>query len=288
MDTVKQQEENYLQMLRRVALGLAKAILVLVTLAVLYAAYQGAEGVYHWLDGSRSHLPSQSELLQRVNPCSYLTNTAPNSNGRDDNGWIAVRQVLKSCQVGKQEAIKFKTSEEALAAGVNEIIATVTQTFQREYQDETATRSSLLKMLEGASQEAVAPVSNSDLYSESDTNSLKLDVATAIAAHFAMTRHVLIPSQLAVSDEVAFQHAFDTRFVVNQISVGLDTAVRERNAAKTSSTVAFASAVGLLWNAAQLFAAFLALMFLFLFIKYELHLRDINNSIASRGLPPTS
>ena len=101
MNSLRQQEENYLQMLRRAALVLAKTILVFVVLAVLAAAYQGAEGVYYWWDGSRSHLPSQAERLQKINPCPYFTNTAKGSNGTDSQGAIPVKQLLRSCSVEK-------------------------------------------------------------------------------------------------------------------------------------------------------------------------------------------
>ena len=138
MDVTREQEERYLQMLRRVALGLAKTLLVLVALALFAAAYQGASGAYHWTDSRRSRLPSQAERLRAVTPPPTLQT---------------------------QPMHQMKEKQEALAA----------------------------------------------------------------------------------------------------------------------MAVAFVSATGFLWNAAQLFGAFLALMFLFLFIKYELHLRDMNNSLSSKS-----
>jgi hypothetical protein len=69
---------------------------------------------------------------------------------------------------------------------------------------------------------------------------------------------------------------------VNQIQVDLQIAVQEKTEALSKMALAFATAFSVLKLAAQLLAAFLALMFLFLFIKYELHLRDMNNSLNAR------
>jgi hypothetical protein len=131
MNTLRQQEERYLETLRRVALGTAKLILVLIVLALAAAAYQGTTGVYHWIDGSRSHLASQSERLQMVNPCPYLTNTAPASNGTNGREPIRVRQILQTCTVDKMPDTTFKTAEEASAASVADLMATVTENFKR-------------------------------------------------------------------------------------------------------------------------------------------------------------
>ncbi len=121
------------------------------------------------------------------------------------------------------------------------------------------------------------------LYSNAQKNDLDLEVSTAISAYFSMAHSVLLPKQLIASDGDAVEHALSDRFVTNQIQVDLATAVKERMDAFAQMTLAFMSAAELLKRAAQLFAAFLALMFLFLFIKYELHLRDMNNSLSARG-----
>lgn len=286
MDVIRQQEERYLQMLRRAALGLAKLLLVLVSLALLIAAYEGAKGAYYWMDGSRSHLPSQAERLQTVNPCPYFTNTAENSNGTDSRGAIPVRQLLRSCSVEKTPDAKFKDVASAIDASQNDFVAIVKEAFQRQYNDEAAVRESITKDLTESAKSAASPVRNSELYSNAQKDALDLEVSTAIAAYFSMARSVLLPQQLTASDGNAVGHAINLRFVTNQIRVDLQTAVQERVDAFTKMALAFATAAGWLSKAAQLFAAFLGLMFLFLFIKYELHLRDMNNSLSARGNDP--
>jgi len=281
MDIIRQQEERYLQMLRRVALGLAKLLLVFVVLALLSAACAGAEGAYHWWDGSRSHLPSQTERLQTVNPCPYFTNGAKDSNGRDSRGAIPVKRLLRSCDVTEIPDAKFTDLSSAITASQNDVVAIVKEAFNRQYNDEVAARATITNELTEAAQSAASPVRESDLYSDAQKDALDLDVSTAIAAYFTMARRVLLPQQLTASDGNAVEHALDLRFVTNQIRVDLQTAVKKRMDALEEMALAFASAAGWLSYAAQLFAAFLALMFLFLFIKYELHLRDINNSLSS-------
>jgi len=283
MDVTREQEERYLQMLRRVALGLAKTLLVLVALALFVAAYQGASGVYHWTDSRRSHLPSQTERLQAVDPCSYFTNTADASNGKDQQGDIPVNQILKSCKVEKTPDATFKTSADAIAASRTDIMATMTENLSRVYNNESQARSQILKQHENDAETAARHVRDSELYSDAEKKTLDLEVSTAIAAYYAMIRGTLKREQLAVAEDAAVAHALDSRFVVNQIAVPLQTAVKEKQEALGAMAVAFVSATGLLWNAAQLFGAFLALMFLFLFIKYELHLRDMNNSLSSKS-----
>jgi len=283
MDSIRQQEERYLQMLRRVALVLAKLLLVFVVLALLSAANEGAQGAYHWWDGSRSHLPSQTERLQKVNPCPYFTNTARGSNGQDSRGNIPVMQLLRSCSVEETPDAKFDNVSSAITASQNDFVAIVYEVFKRQYPNEAAARESITNSLTEVAQSAASPVRDSDLYSDAQKDALDLDVSTAIAAYFKMARSVLLSQQPIASDQNAVNHALDTRFVENQIRVDLQTAVKERIDAFEQMTLAFASAAASLWFALQLFAAFLALMFLFLFIKYELHLRDMNNSLSARG-----
>lgn len=106
-------EEGYLHRLRRFMLGLATFLLVLSALALVAAAYQALVSSYHAVLGYDVPLRSRAALLETINPCPYLTDSAPDSNGRDGEGYIPVKQTLTKCAIEEMPVSDFKTPAEA-------------------------------------------------------------------------------------------------------------------------------------------------------------------------------
>jgi hypothetical protein len=288
--TLVEREERYLLMLRRAALGFARLLLVLACLALVTGVC-----MYGWAEFTACrefNLPSQAALSPSVDPCDYLTNSGAESNGRDSEGSIPVKRVLSGCDTTAVTLPTFESPGKAHAAFAVDLIETQKALGWRYNSGESDALEQWRKQVDGVEKMVLRSVDNS-------TPDQQLVVATVLAGYSARLRRAASPSAawIQAQDEAlpspedpaldtsrprvsrsVIEHLIDLRFVTNQLGVTVRKAKLVYDETLVKASALKVSAVTAGYVSVSLFASFLVLMLVFVFIKIEVDLRDIRNS----------
>jgi len=297
--TIVEREEKYLLMLRRATLGFARLLLVLSLVALV-----GGIGMYVWAKISTLRefaLPSQTVLSATVDPCSYLMESEVETNGRDSQGPIPVRRLLSKCDTTDVKLPTFESSDKANTAFAVDLIETH-KALGWGFNDESNALTQWRKQAEASEQAVLEPV-------ETSTSAQQLVVSTALAGYSARLRKAASPSaawlQLEAEgspssedqdlgapkpkvDRSVIAQLTDLRFVRNQLAVTVRKAKSGYDEALATAVTLKTSALMAGYASAALFACFLLLMLVFVFIKIEVDLRDIRNGIKESHAPAQS
>jgi hypothetical protein len=288
--TIVEREEKYLLMLRRATLGFARLLLGLAALALIAGIC-----MYAWAEISAPRefaLPSQAALSSSVDPCAYLMASEAEKTGRDSQGPIPVKRVLSKCDTANVTLPTFETPANAHAAFAVDMVETQ-KALGWSYRDEAAGLEQWRMNAEKNAQAVLGVV-------DGGTPAQQLVVSTVFAGYSARLRRAASPSAawtqpetevpsspdgspLEISrqkvDRSVLEHLIDLRFVTNQLHVSVRDAKISYDETLVKAAALKVGAITALSVAGSLFAAFLALMLVFVFIKIEVDLRDIRDGI---------
>jgi len=288
--TIVEREEKYLLMLRRATLGFARLLLGLACLALIAGIC-----MYAWAEITpprEFELPSQSALSSWVDPCPYLMNSGAETNGRDSDGPIPVKRVLSMCDTTAVTLPTFESPGKAQAAFAVDLIETQ-KALGWSFNDESAALEHMRKEAKGIEETVLLPI-------ESSTPAQQLVVSTALAGYSARLRMAASPSAAWIQpqaeqppsqedpalgtsrpkvDRAVIDHLSNRRFVANQLSENIKKAKAAYDEALVKAAALKVTAVTASCVSGFLFASFLALMLVFVFIKIEVDLRDIRESL---------
>ena len=287
--TIVAREEKYLMMLRRATLGMARLLLVLATLALVVGG-----AVYIWasiVSSSEFRLPATADLTSSVDPCAYLTNADAETNGKDAEGPVPVKRVLSKCDASPITTPTFSSVDGAYNAFADDLVSMQKSLGWSYTGGEEGAKAHLRKLAKSIQERVLAPIRN-------DQDFQKLAIANAIAGYSARLRGVAVPSaawvgdhqedqtavdqppaERATVDRLTVAHLIATRFVQNQLAVTVAKAKTVYDETQEKAAAHKVLAVGALEAALSLFASFLALMLIFVFIKVEIDLRDIRDAL---------
>jgi hypothetical protein len=218
-------------------------------------------------------------------------NAQAEANGKDAEGFIPVKSVLTKCDSSAITTPTFPSAESAYNAFADDLIS-MQKALGWNYNDgEAAAKVQLRKVAEAIQESALRPIQNS-------TDPQKLVIANAVAVYSAKLRGVTVPSAAWVADRQEDQtttdqpptekpvvdrptvaHLVDIRFVQNQLATTVEHAKTAYDAAQEQAAARKALAAVALEVALSLFATFLSLMLIFVFIKVEIDLRDIRDAL---------
>jgi hypothetical protein len=276
-------EDRYLLLLRRFTLGTAALLLAAAVLLGAYSAVEYARAAY--LTNSNIRLPTNAELQVDVNPCPYLLNTESGSNGTNLQGDIAVLGVLSACDLEVLPLADYETLDAAYNAATNSFMS-ILPANDFSFNDEADAREGFMIEASDVVEQAVSPIASLDpeIVSEEAKNQATLAVANLLsyyASAVASVSQATASYAIPFSDERTREHLLlSSTYFENQVYVAFNTSSRNYVTAQTEGAVVFVWATGLLWSAAGVFFAFLLLMFIFVFIKMEVDLRDIRDQLS--------
>jgi hypothetical protein len=219
-------------------------------------------------------------------------NADAETNGRDSEGSIPVKRVLSKCDTANVTLPTFESPAKAHAAFAVDMVETQ-KALGWSYTNESAGLEQWRMHAEKIEQAVLVPVENS-------TPAQQLAVSTVFAGYSARLRRAASPSAAWIQPETevpsspdgspleisrqkvdrsVVAHLTDLRFVTNQLAVTVRKAKSAYDEALATAVTLKASAVMAGYASAVLFACFLLLMLVFVFIKIEVDLRDIRNGL---------
>jgi hypothetical protein len=214
------------------------------------------------------------------------------SNGRDSEGPIPVKRVLSKCDTAAVTLPTFESPAKAHAAFAVDMVETQ-KALGWSYTNESTGLEEWRMHAEKSVQAALGLVDGS-------TPAQQLAISTAFAGYSARLRRAASPSaawlqpqpELSVPpeelasgaprakvDRSVIEHLIDLRFVTNQLAVTVRKAKSAHDETLVKAAALKVGAITALSVSGSLFACFLLLMLVFVFIKIEVDLRDIRNAI---------
>ena len=287
--TVVEREERYLMMLRRAVLGFARLLLVLAALALVAAV-----GLYAWskISSSQFTLPVKSVLVGVTDPCPYLTERTPETNGKDSDGFIPAKALLSKCDASSIKPSVFDSSDTAFksfADNLETVNSRLGWTFNRKEQ----AKRNIIRDAEDIQAYALKSL-------EEPKDADKLQIASLIALYGVKLKLVAAPaaswtdaakeasepissnpdeSGRTVVSREASDHLLGTRYLRNQLAVTVRKAHDEWQKHQIEAAGYKALSITAGYFALGLWGAFLSLMLTFVFIKIEVDLRDIRDRL---------
>ena len=287
--SIVEKEERYLQLLRRFMLNFAQVTLVLFSLSLLIAA--GSFFYSRYLDSRPLQLPSSSTLHEVIDPCAFLTNSESESNGITAHGIpVPVKQVLRTCELMIAPVSDYTTEAAAFDGFVNAVVEAVTVN-GLVYDIEADARRGLDDDARQWVADALEPVNllDSNVLSAEAQESLRLQFANIIASYGEALKTILHVDAPYTDDFLtAYDHALQGDYLSNQLAVSLYEAIESYDASQARAEVSRAVTFPALYTALTFFMMFVSLMLAFVFIKIEINLRDIRDSLRSATSAPAN